>query len=206
MADYGDVLFRMIEGSDVVRVRSGGLVQVYESGTATLTWEGTADNNGNWTVNALPTGKYDVKVDGQLARTIHHVKADHVHSPDESWRFFKSGAITGDQDEVNTMPIYGGDAAGSIVKVIITSQTVDATGDVTVHLLKGAAGGASVLTVAADSTWNHKINPGGAEKRYLHVDNNPGITVSANECVTLGIDHTANTVEGLTVLVVFRPA
>lgn len=205
MADYGDFVFRVAEGSDIIRVYAGALVQVYESGTDTLVAEITADNEGNWHVPSLAIGKYDIKVDGQLRRTIHHVPADHVHTPDEIWSLFKSGAITGDQDESNTMQIFGTDVAGSIIKVKLIAQYVDATGDVTVHLLKGAVNGSSAMTLGANSVWNHRVYPTSEKYRYQHVDNTPGITLAADDCLTVGLDHAANAVEGLTVLVIFRP-
>jgi len=205
MTDYNDNVFRLSQGSDVVRIRAGALVQLFVSDTDTLQWEGNADADGAFEVSSLPTGKYDLRIDGSTVTVIQHVKADHSHKPDQSWGFFKSGAITADQDEVNSIPIYGTDAIGTIEKIIITAQTLDATGDVTVHLLKGSDAGGSVLTVGTDSVWNHRINPGSAQKRYFHQDNNPGVSLSAEECVTIGIDHTANVVEGLTVLAIFRP-
>ncbi len=205
MADYGDFVFRLPEGSDIIHVYPGALVQVYESGTDILVIEVTADNEGNWQIPSLDIGKYDIKVDGQLRRTIHHVPADHVHTPDEVWSLFKSGAITGDQDESNTMQIFGTDVAGSIIAVKLIAQYVDATGDVTVHLLKGTVNGSSAMTLGANSVWNHRIYPASEKYRYQHVDNTPGITLAADDCLTVGLDHAANTLEGLTVLVIFRP-
>ena len=203
--DLCDVVMSMVEGSLVLRARQGALVQVYDAVTDTLVWEGPTDNSGTYTVPTLATGIYDIKVDGQTVKTIHHVKADHTHTPDRSWLFAKDGSITADQDEDNTMPVYGTGSAGSLEYVMVCAESVDATGDVTVHLLKGPKSGVSGLTVASNSVWSHRINPGSAVNRYLFDDEDPGVSVAADECVTLGINHTANAIAGLTVLAVCRP-
>jgi hypothetical protein len=203
--DYGDFVFRLPEGSDIIHVYPNALVQIYQSGTDTLVTEVSADANGNWQIPVLALGKYDVKVDGKLSRTIHHVPYDHTHSPDQSWQLFKSGSITGDQDESNTMQVFGTDVAGDIVQIKILAEHVDATGNLTVHLLKGIVNGATTMTVATNSVWSHQINPGSEKYRYQHIDNTPGITLAIGDAVTIGIDHTANTVEGLTILLMFRP-
>jgi len=206
MSDYGDIVTRLAVDSDILRIYPNALVQIYESGTSNLVWEGTADANGNWDVPTLATGKYDIKVDGQIRRTIHHIKADHTHIPPESWLCFKGGAITVDQNESNAVMVYGSEVAGAITKVMVLVQEVDATGDMYVHILKGISEGAGILTVASDSVWNHRVNPGSAINRYMHEDNNPGINVAAGETVTIGIDFVAATVKGLTVLMVFEPS
>ena len=204
MADYNDIATRIAVNSEILRVYPNAVVTILETGTSNVVDEVSADENGNWEIATLDTGIYDISIDGAVRATFHFVRADHKHLPDESWTFFKSGSITADQDEVNTMPVYGSDVAGEIIKIMITAQSVDATGDVTVHVLKGASGGGSILTVASDSEWNHQISPG-AKKRYLYVDNNPGIDVAINEAVTIGLDWVANAIEGINVLVVFRP-
>lgn len=203
--DYGDFVFRLPAGSDIIHVYPNALVQIYQSGTDTLVTEISADANGNWQVPVLPIGKYDIKVDGKLSQTIHHVPYDHSHSADESWPFFKSGSITGDQGESNTMQVFGTNVAGEIVKIKVLAEHVNATGNIMVHLLKGIANGVSAMTIAANSVWSHQIHPGSEKYRYLHIDNTPGITLAIDDAVTIGIDHTADTVEGLTVLLVFRP-
>jgi len=206
MADYGDIVTRLAVDSDILRIYPNALVQIFESGTSNLVWEGTADANGNWDVPTLVTGKYDIKVDGQIRRTIHHIKADHTHIPPESWMCFKGGAITSDQDESNAVMIYGCEGWGTITKVVVLVQEVDASGDMYVHILKGASGGGAILTVASNSVWNHRVNPGSAVNRYMHEDDNPGIDVGAGETVTIGIDFVATAVKGLTVLMVFEPS
>lgn len=206
MADYGDIVTRLAIDSNMLRIYPNALVQIFESGTSNLVWEGTADANGNWDVPTLATGKYDIKVDGQIRRTIHHVKADHTHIPPESWMCFKGGGITSDLDESNAVMIYGSEVGGTITKVIVLVQTVSATGDMYVHILKGVSEGGAILTVASDSVWNHRVYPGSACYRYMHEDDNPGIAVAAGEAVTIGIDFVATQVQGLTVLMVFEPS
>ena len=205
MADYYDIHLVTIADSDIVRVAPGALIQIFASGSETPYAEVITDAKGRWSIASLPTGKYDIRIHGQFIASFHHVKADHTHQPDLPWVFTKGGSITADQDEVNTMPVFGTGSAGVLEYVMVCAESADAVGDVTVHLLRGAKSGASALTVASNSVWSHQINPGAAEKRYLHEDNNPGVSLAADECLTLGINHTANGVEGLTVLAIFRP-
>jgi len=206
MADLYDVVYRLAVGSDIVRVYAGALVQLYETGTSTLTWEGTADADGQWSVSTLATGIYDVVVDGEIQKTIHFVEADHTHKVDQTWIFEKTGAISADQDEVNTMMVIGSDVAGSIVKITVIAQKCTDTSDVTVHILKGDSDDTTetALTVASDSAWSHRIYPQDAQNRYMYSDTNPGISLTAGEVITLGIDYAATGCAGLTVLVTFR--
>lgn len=206
MSDYGDIVTTRAIDSAIVRVYPKAVVDIYTSGTETLIDSVVADENGAWSVNTLATGKYDIKVDGKLVRTIHHVKADHVHSSDETWIFFHSGAVSADFDANNTHRTFGTGVGGTIIGIKVQAHYVDATGDATVHILKGASGGGSNLTMASNSVWNHRIYPASAEYRYLHEDSSPGITLSADDVVQLGIDHVATTVEGVTVTLIFRPS
>lgn len=194
-----------MDGSEIVRVYPTVLVQVYQAGTSTLVAEVTTDKAGNFSIGTLPTGVYDFKVDGKLIKTYHHVRATHTHKADLPFSFFLSGSITADQDEVATVPVFLAPEAGSIVRITVTAENVDVTGDVTVHLLKGAKDGASALTVASNSIWSHQINPGVAGRRYGYDDDAPGLGLLADDVVTIGIDHVANTVAGLQVLALFRP-
>jgi len=205
MGDYHDTVTRKAVDSTILRVYPGAVVSVYTSGTSTLIAQVTADANGNWSVASLSNGKYDIKVDGQLVRTIQFVKSDHTHKSDQTWIFFHSGALTVDFDADNAHQVFGTEEAGSIIKIKVQASFVSAVGDVRVHLLKGASGGASALTFAADSAWNHRINPLAIKYRYLYVDSNPGITMAINDVIQLGVDYTALSVEGLTVIVIFRP-
>lgn len=204
MSDFSDIVYRKVIGSDVLRIYPRALVQIYVTNTTTLVAEVTADENGEWAINSLDTGAYDVKVDGKLVKTLHFVKANHTHRYPETWSFLVSGAVTGDSGEVITRPVYGSDVAGSITQVKIVTSNVDATGNVAVHILRGPRDGALALSIATNSVKTYTINPGSAKKRYMIVDNVPDITVGANQMVTIGIDHTSNTVEGITVWLIFQ--
>jgi hypothetical protein len=206
MGDYHDVATIKSINSDIVRVYPGAVIEIYTAGTSSLITSVTADSNGLWSVSSLATGKYDLKVDGQLVKTIHHVKYNHTHESDITFTFFKSGSITGDQEPGDTIPTFGIDTAGTIIKVIVTANHVDATGNVTVHLCKKASGGASTLTMALDSVWSHAINVVSEEYGYLYQDNSPSISVSADDIIALGLDYTATTVEGVAVTIIYRPS
>lgn len=207
MADYCNAITRISENSDILRIYGGALVQIFTSGTNSLITEVVCDEYGNFAIPTLATGKYDVKVDGQLRFTFHHVKIDHTHIPDKQWQFFKSGAISGDQAEVNTMQVYGTGVAGFIIYAAVACENVGNTGDATVHILSGSVNGASALTIASNSIWNHRIYPQAARNRYFYEDLTPAIsTIGAGQAITVGIDYTAGTVEGLTVLLIFRPS
>lgn len=206
MSDLSNIVTKVQPGSDILRTYPNALIQIYTSGTDTLITEVTSDQNGIWAVPTLTTGHYDIKVDGKLTASIHHVTADHIHTAHESWQFFKSGSISADQDEVSSMPIFSTNVAGTISKIKILAQQVDASADLYVHILKGAAAQASVLTVAGDSAWNYRILPGAAIYRFQYIDSNPGVSLAANDSLTIGLNYTAGTIAGLTVLVIFRPS
>jgi hypothetical protein len=205
MTDFQDRITRVAEDSNILRIYPNVLVQIYLSGTATLVYEGTSDSDGNFTVPTLATGKYDIRIDGQVVHTFHHVTTTHTHSADRTWTFKKLAAITGDQDEDKSMEVYGSSVAGSIVSISVMAENVDATGDIIVHILKGVGNGASALTYASNSVWQYRIHPIAAKKRFFYEDLAPNIVVSGNDTLTLGIDYTATTVEGLTVVAIFRP-
>lgn len=206
MPDYTDIAMRLITGSEILRVKPGALIQLYAAGTSTpLVAEAIADSNGEWEIASLDTGHYDVKVDGQIRASFHFVRADHKHAADKSWSFFKSGIIVGDQDENNTIPVCGPNVDGTIYAISVTAESVTAPGDVTIHVLKGPENTAGVLTVASDSIWNHRINPGSAMNRYKYTDSSPGLSVDADEVITMGIDWGANSVGGVTLSMIFRP-
>ena len=204
MSDFYGVATRLLTDSQVMHVRPGTAVQLYTAGTSTLIWSGTADANGVYIVPTLATGQYDVKVDGVLVHSFHHVKADHVHTADQEHQFFVSGAITADQDEVITLPAFAPGVAGDIIAIRITART-DATGDLTVHLLRGSTTGTTALTVASNSVWSKQVAPAAVRYRWADLDANPGVTLTATQALALGIDWTANAVSGLCVTVVFRP-
>lgn len=205
MSDLVGNITRLLQGSEVLHIRPGSTVQIYDAGTDDQVWAGTADANGMYTVPTLDTGHYDIRVDGVHQKSVHHVKADHVHTPDEPFTWFISGAITGSQDEVDTLPVFAPGLAGDIIKIEITARTT-AAGDVTVHLLRGATAGSAALTVASDSVWQKQIDPGAIKYRWAYPDNNPGLSLTAAQALTIGIAHTADGVSGVTVRVYFRPS
>jgi hypothetical protein len=204
MSDYQGIAFRLLVDSTALHVRPNTTVEIYTAGTSSLIWSGSSDADGVYSVATLATGHYDVKVDGVTVESFHHVDADHVHSADEDFTFYKLGAITGDEDESINQATFCPGVAGSVIKIEVTAIT-DATGDVTPHLLRGAAGGASALTVSSDSVWSHQENPTSAVYRYKHTDESPSLTLSASQALTLGINWTASAVGGLAVKVTFRP-
>lgn len=203
-ADYEGIGFRLFPDSSVLHIRPNSSVEIFDAGTANSVWTGTTNADGWFSVPTLATGHYDLKVDGVQVSSFHFVDADHSHSATETVQFFVSGAITADQDEVDTLPVFAPGVAGDIEKIEVTGRS-DATGDLTVHLLRGVINGASALTVASNSVWQRQVNPGGATYRYAYIDSSPGVAVSATQAVTIGIDWTANSVSGLCVTVTFRP-
>jgi hypothetical protein len=201
MADHSDIALRLASDSDIVRIKPNCLVQIFESGTTTLVDEVLTDATGRYSFAALPVGKYDIRIDGQTVSTFHHVTS----IPDERWQLFRYAAITSDNDALNAVESHFSEVAGTILKVKLIAHKVDATGDLTVHILKGPSGGVNNLTVASDSVWNHRIHPASAQYRYTHVDAAPDITINENDVVALGYDWTANIVEGVLVTMFFRP-
>lgn len=207
MSDFCDMATRTAQDSDIVRISPGKLVQFFISGTATLQAEVNADAYGRVNITTLPTGKYDVKVDGQIVKTIQHVLANHTHQTDHTWPFIFSGAITADINEVNTQKIFAVPAAAKIIGVRIVAESITNVGDVTVHILKGAVGGAAALTFAANSIWSQRLYVGGGSTvyRYMPTPATPDLQLSANDAVTIGVDHVANGVSGITVELIVRP-
>lgn len=203
-ADHNGIGFRIFTDSNVVNIRPNATVELFTAGTASLIWSGTTDADGWYSVPTLATGHYDLKVDGVQVSSFHHVKSDHTHAADEPFRFFISGGITANQDEVNTVPTFYPGVAGTIEKIEITCQT-DATGDVTVHLLRGPSPSGAALTVASNSVWSYQINPALVRYRFGYIDESPGLSLTATQAIALGINWTANSVSGLCVMIIFRP-
>lgn len=207
MTDFSDMATRVAQDSDIIRIAPGRLVQFYVSGTSTLQAETTADAYGRVDIATLPTGKYDVKVDGQIVKTIQHVLANHTHPSDHTWRFFFSGAIGSDINEAATHEVYAVPAASKIIEVKVIAETITNVGDVTVHILRGATGGAAQLTFASNSIWSQRLFVGGASTVYRHMPTpaNPNLQLSANDAITIGIDYVAAGVSGVTVELIVRP-
>lgn len=202
--DHDGIGFRLLTDSSVLYIRPNATVEIFTAGTETLIWSGTTNTDGLYSVATLATGHYDLRVDGVQVSSFHHVKSDHTHAADEPFWFFISGGITANQDEVNTVPTFFPGVAGDIKKIEITCQT-DATGDVTVHLLRGASPSGAALTVASNSVWSYQINPGLVRYRFGYIDESPGLSLSATQAIALGINWTANSVSGLCVMIIFRP-
>jgi len=207
MTDYSDMATRVAQDSDIVRIIPGKLVQFFISGTATLQAEANADIYGRVNITTLPTGKYDVKVDGQIVKTIQHVLANHTHQADHTWTFFVSGAITGDMNEANIQKVFAVAAAAKIIGIKVIAERITNTGDVTIHVLRGSAGGGSVLTCASNSIWSQRLYVGGGSTvyRYMPTPATPNLQLSANDAVTIGQDHVADGVGGVTAELIVRP-
>jgi hypothetical protein len=200
MADYTDTVTRVAQDSEVLRVYPNALVSLYTSGTSTLVAEVAADAYGKFTISDLPRGVYDVKVNGQLQKTIHFVPGD----PDKQWTFFFEGSISSDDDVVHSTPDYFTDVAGKIIQVRLVVKSTTGTSNATIHLVSGPSG-ASELTMAADSIWSHQVFPGDNTYRYNHVDLTPDITLAANDVVQMGVDNTVGGTNGVSIHCVFRP-
>lgn len=206
MADLVDVVFRLQEGSRQVYVYQNALVQVYESGTSNLVTEVASDKWGNYYVASLPTGKYDIKVDGQLRKTIHHVTADHTHTPDRILTWHAAGTISSDLEESSARPVFVVPAAGSIISIEAVFQHLGATGDAAIHLLGGASDAATALTLASNTLWSYRFQLGVEKYRAKYVDSAPALAVTAGQAFTIGANYTAGTVEGASLVAVFRPS
>ena len=205
MADYSDSIQHILPDSDVVRARPSTLVQIFASGTETLVWEGTTDRAGNFEVDSLPTGKYDLRIDGVRRQTFHHVKADHVHGTDQTWVWHRE-VVSSDTDQTDDIPIFAPGIAGSIIRLTVTAHYLNTSANAKVHVIAGAGNGAAALTFSGASRWNYEIQPPGSVKHgFVHVDANPGVTIAADDIVTMGIDYIAATIQGVTLVAIFRP-
>lgn len=201
---YGDIALRKPKGTDIVRVYPNAVIEIYPSGSDTLVTTVTANASGNWEVPVLATGIYDIKIDGQKVRTIHHITVDHTHKPNENWNFHFQGSINADIIENNATRIYSTDIAGTIEKIKWTVQHLSAAADFYLHILKGAANGSAVFDLS-DTVWNIRVVPGVERFHYADKDASPALVVAADEVVTVGVDYIAGTIEGLTVIVIYRP-
>lgn len=202
---YSDNIQKLEIDSNILHVYPNALVQLYKEDETTLAWEGTADGNGNVFINTkIADGKYFLHVDGTLVKVIQHINADDAR--EFTKRFFISGDVTADFDSDATRPVYLCEEALDIVKVKIIVHHVNATGDATVHILKGVANDADYVTVASDSEWSYRIYPAQEYYYYKHVDNSPGVALVANDVVAIGVDWTANTISGITIELTFKSA
>ena len=201
---HEEIITRHEDGSTILRISPGTTVSIYLAGTETLVDTVIADAHGKITVN-LDTGKYDAKVDGVIYSTFEVVSHDYMTKHSETLTVHIAGAISADSDQSASVPIFAPGRVGVIERMVYTLHHIDATGDITVHVLKGASGGAAILTVATDSVYNKQINPGSEKYGYAIAPEIANIAVAASEIVTIGLDYTAGTVEGLTVTMIFKP-
>lgn len=202
--DLTETITRTAPESTIVRLKPNAAVIIYPAGQQSgQVWSGAADEYGNLKVPALATGHYDIYVDGALQSSIHHVHSGNVLTPARPWTFHVSGTLA-DLDESPNVAQFYAHVAGKITQITVNIQHVNATGDVTIHLLKGAANRGSAMTVAANSIWSVQCHP----QSELYGWNDPktvDLSVAAGQNITIGVEHTADTVEGLTVIVHFVP-
>jgi len=202
--DYQDVAYRIAVESDIVRVYPNAPWIIYAAGTLTpVVASGTADADGIINIETLATGQYDLHVDGMLRKSFHHIKTDYVQKHAQTWKVFIPGSITSDVNENNAHEIYFTAAAGKILKVRVIVQHADATANATIHILKGAPSGGAALAFATDSIWSVQCNPQSAVYRWSHPET-VSLAIEAQKNITIGIDWVAGTIEGVTVLMVFK--
>ncbi len=204
MIMYSDSVFRLELDSDIVRIDANAVVQIYEANTATLKWEGSADADGGVEVTSLPTGHYDIKVNGNFVKTIQHIMAEEARDMAVTW--FASGTISADFDHDGSRPAFICPFAGTIDKIEICITRIDASTDITIHLLKGT-GHAAFLTVASDSAWNQRLYPSEAGTYYYwaYENTDPSVTIADGDILAIGADYTAGDVTGLSIQVTLRP-
>lgn len=201
---YTDNVYKLEIDSDSVRIYPGAVVQLFMKDTATLKWEGTADADGAFTVVDLPTGQYDLKVDGNFVKTINHILATEARDAIITW--FKSGTVSGDFDHDANNPAYVCPFKGTVESIEILVSRINASTDATFHLLKGT-GHAAYLTIATESAWDYRVFPGEAGTYYYfkYDDASPAISFDAGDVLALGIDYTAGDLTGVQVQITLRP-
>lgn len=208
MSDYSDIVTTRQADSSILYVLPNASVKVYGAGTANLVWSGQADVNGVFTVPDLATGKYDIKVATDagevLLRTIVFVTVEHVQARPETLVFRIDGTISGDVEESSNLEIFAPQQAGKIERVNFVFSHLSSDADCVIHILKGAVNDADALTIATDSVHSIAVAPGSEYYGYANSDQTE-ISVAANERVTIGVDYTAGTIEGLTVAAIFKP-
>ncbi len=195
---------RLSVGSDILRVYRNAPYVLYATGTTTpIVRSGTADADGIIKLTALPVGEYDIWIDGLLRETFIHAPADYLTKFPETWVCRINGTIGADVNESENTAIYYTPAAGKILSIVATVQYADATANATIHILKGAAAGASALTFGSNSIWSVQCNPQAERYRWAHVDQAP-ISVEAQRCITMGVDFVAATIKGVQVRMIFK--
>lgn len=205
MANLQDIITRRLPESSIVYVFPNVSVAIYESGTSTLVWQGQTNADGVFVATGLTLGKYDIKVNGILWDTREFPTLDYIQKPSETLLVHAAGSISSDSDQSANTPIFAPARIGTIQRINWSLHYINATGDITAHVLRGSKNGAAALTVASDSAYNWQINPG--SEYYGHAGNEvaPAISVTADQIVTIGWDYTAGTIQGLTVEMLFKP-
>jgi hypothetical protein len=207
MTDFRSII-TMLEPDGVLSlVMANAAYKIVEHGTSNIKASGNTDSEGNITVQTLPSGHYDIIINGEIRHSFHHVTYDYATKFPEAWIFPVAGTISSDSGESANIPVFAPGVAGRIESTVYTVEHIVATGDVTVHLLGGDTGGASALTVAANSLASYRAFPQAEQYRHSSgiIIPDPVIPITADQAVTIGWDYVAGTVEGLTVKVIFKP-
>jgi len=206
MTDLVKPIQQLVQGSSIVRVYPQASYEILESGTSNVVVSGVADDDGIITVQTLASGVYDLRVDNTIIETFQHITYDYASKFARPFDWFISGSISSDSGGANDIKVYRPGVAGKIKEINIVAEHVDATGDLTVHILRGTAPGTSRLAVPADSIYSHRVYPQAEQYPYSSglVLPSPELSISADQFVTIGWDYTAGTVEGLGVYAIFK--
>jgi hypothetical protein len=207
MTDFQTNLFKLAPGGIVPFPWKNATFKIYEAGASVLVTQGTTDNEGNVIVTNLDSGKYDLKVEGNTVHTFSHIDFTDFDKPAHTWSFLKMGTINSDSDETANIPIKAPGRIGKIKGIVFNVEHIGATGDITIHILRGAINGASALTVASDSIYSYRAYPQAEQYRHSSGLIIPAtdIIVEDDQAITIGWDYVAGTVEGLNVEVIFKP-
>lgn len=182
--------------------------KIYHAGTATLVASGTTDSNGYVTVASLPSGHYDIKVNDTTVFTFNHIKYDDFNAPARTWQVFQSGSISADSGEASSLPVFAPSVIGKIKSLTVNVEHIGATGDITIHVLVGDKAGASALTVASNSIYSYRAYPQAEQYRHSSglIIPTTDIIIQDTQAATIGWDYAAGTVEGLNVVMIFKPS
>lgn len=203
--DRTELITRVAPNSEILRVYPHAAWSIYAAGTTTpLVASGAADQFGNVSITTLATGHYDMYVDGLMRGSFHHVKADYVQKHPETLTFHIPGTVSGDLEEDENVEQFYAEVVGKILKIKVVVHYADATGDATVHILKGSSQRAAALTVADDSIWSVQCNPGSAVYDWGHVETDANLAIEAQKVLAIGVDFTAGTVKGITLTAIWK--
>ncbi len=207
MPDFRDVIHILPPDSSQEYILPNTAYKIVIAGTSTIVKSGTSDANGNVIIDSLASGHYDLIVNNEIVHSFHHIThSDYTKYP-ETWIWHEAGSISANSDESADIPVFAPGIEGKIVRLSVAIEHIDATGDITVHLLKGAAAGASALTIASDSVKSHRAYPQAEQYRYSSgsIVISPDIIVQSDQAVTIGWSYAGGIVEGLSVKAVFKP-